>query len=89
VTNESGQRNEEVKTGLNSAIPINTFMAMASQAGIDKSSFKVDNKAPANQDAQKVSEKEVNGWFDNVAKGIVEKVTEGVIDTILPKIFPF
>lgn len=86
VTNESGQRNEEVKTGLNSAIPINTFMAMASQAGIDKSSLKVDNKAPANQDAQKVSEKEVNGWFDNFAEGIAKDVGDAVRGSVQQKI---
>jgi serine protease Do len=79
VKNESGQSNE-LKIGFNSAIPINTFMAIASQAGVDKSSLKFDNKAPANQDAQKVSEKEVNGWFDNIAKGLVERI----IDKILP-----
>jgi S1-C subfamily serine protease len=84
VKTESGQGTEEVKTGLNSAIPINTFMAMASQAGVDKSNLKVDNNAPANQDAQKVSQKEVNGWFDNVVKEIVEDVLQQTIKTIWP-----
>jgi serine protease Do len=85
VKNESGQSNE-LKTGFNSAIPINTFMAMASQAGVDKSSLKVDNKAPANQDAQKVSEKEVNGWFDNFAEEIGKKIVDTVQDSVQKKI---
>ncbi|MBW4675322.1 MAG: serine protease [Desmonostoc geniculatum HA4340-LM1] len=47
VQNESGDRNEEVKTGLNSAIPTNTFLTLISQAGLDKSGMKLDNKPPA------------------------------------------
>jgi serine protease Do len=67
VQNEAGGRNEEVKTGLNSAIPSNTVLASISQAGVDKSGMKFDNKPAANVNAEKVSQNDVNNWFVDIA----------------------
>lgn len=84
VQNEAGGRNEELKTGLNSAIPTNTFIASISAAGIEKSGMKFDEKPPANVDSEKVSQKDVDGWFDDVIKGIVGNVIKRGLDRILP-----
>ncbi|BAY40394.1 TPR repeat-containing protein [Nostoc sp. NIES-2111] len=75
VQNEAGGRNEEVKTGLNSAIPSNTVLASIS----DKSGMKFDNKPPANVDAEKVSQNDVNNWFNDIAKGIVSDVIRRIL----------
>ncbi|MFM6204288.1 serine protease, partial [Planktothrix sp.] len=48
VNNESAGRQEEVKTGLNSAIPINTFIALMPEVNVEKSAVKIDNKPPEN-----------------------------------------
>jgi serine protease Do len=79
VQNEAGGRNEEVKTGLNSAIPSNTVLASISQAGVDKSGMKFDNKPAANVNAEKVSQNDVNNWFDDIAKGIVSDVIRRIL----------
>jgi serine protease Do len=68
VQNESGSKTEEVKTRLNSAIPSNSFLELISEAGINKSEIKLDNKPPANVDAEKVLEGDVNNWVNNQAK---------------------
>ncbi|BCL35603.1 serine protease [Nostoc sp. MS1] len=75
VQNEAGGRNEEVKTGLNSAIPSNTVLASIS----DKSGMKFDNKPPANVDAEKVSQNDVNNWVNDIAKGIVSDVIRRIL----------
>jgi len=84
IKNESGEGKEEAKTGLNSAIPINTFVGMMSQVGIEKSALKVDEKPPANVDAEKVEPGEAKGWFSDFGKDIVKDVIQRGIRRILP-----
>lgn len=45
VKNESVGRWEEIKTGFNAAIPIDTFMGLISQAGLNRSDLLVDNSS--------------------------------------------
>ncbi|TAG91903.1 MAG: serine protease [Oscillatoriales cyanobacterium] len=75
---------EEVKTGLNYAIPINTFVEMMSKVGMDKSALKVDNKAPENVDAEKVKQSDVDNWAADFGKEILKDVIRGGIRRILP-----
>lgn len=84
VRNEAGERQEELKTGFNSAIPINTFVGMVSQVGMEKSAFKIDEKPPANVDAEKVEPGEAKGWFSDFGKDIVKDVIQRGIRRILP-----
>ncbi|NJK69955.1 MAG: trypsin-like peptidase domain-containing protein [Microcoleus sp. SU_5_3] len=84
VQNESGQNTGEAKTGFNSAIPINTFVGMLSQVGMEKSAFKIDNKPPANVDAEKVEDGEAKGWFADFGKEVVKDVIQRGLRRILP-----
>lgn len=84
VQNEAGGRQEEVKTGFNSAIPINTFVGMMSQVGMEKSALKVDEKPAENADAEKVEPGEAQGWFADFGKDIVKDVIQRGIRRILP-----
>ncbi|UKO99312.1 S1 family peptidase [Nostoc sp. UHCC 0870] len=79
VQNESGGKTEEIKTGFNSAIPSNSFLGLISEAGINKSEIKLDNKPPANVDAEKVSEGDVNNWVNNLAKEIIERTIRRIL----------
>lgn len=86
VETGSGTQIAEVKTGFNRAVPINTFVAMSSQVGMDRSAFKVDDSAPENVDAEEVKQSDVNNWFNNFAAGLAERV----IDRVVPRIrLPF
>jgi serine protease Do len=79
---EKGQA--EVKTGFNLAIPINTFVGMMSQVGMEKSALKVDNKAPENVDAEEVKQSDVDNWAADFGKEILKDVIRGGIRRILP-----
>ena len=80
---------EEVKTGFNYAIPINTFVGMMSQAGMEKSDCKMDNKATENVDAEKVDDTQVNNWFDNFAQDLIKDVIRNEVQRGLRHILPF
>lgn len=84
IKNESGEGKEEAKTGLNSAIPINTFVGMMSQVGMEKSALKVDDKPPENVDAEKVKQSDVDNWAADFGKEIVKDVIQRGIRRILP-----
>lgn len=84
VKNESGEGKEELKTGFNSAIPINTFVGMMSQVGMEKSALKVDNKAPENVDAEEVKKSDVDNWFGNFAQDLLKDVIRDGIRRLLP-----
>jgi serine protease Do len=84
VKNESGEGKEELKTGFNSAIPINTFVGMMSQVGMEKSALKVDNKAPENVDAEEVKQSDVDNWAADFGKEILKDVIRGGLRRLLP-----
>ncbi|MEG5006148.1 serine protease [Microcoleus sp. B5-C4] len=75
---------EEVKTGFNYAIPINTFVGMMSQVGMEKSALKVDNKPPENVDAEKVKQSDVDNWAADFGKELFKDVIRGGLRRILP-----
>ena len=89
VTNEAGSRQEEVKTGLNSAIPMNTFIELMPEVNVEKSSVKIDNKPPENVDAEKVDDTQVNNWFDNFAQDLIKDVIRNEVQRGLRRILPF
>ncbi len=80
IQNESGGGGEEIKTGFNAGIPINTFMARMPDTGIRRSKVKVDDTPPDNEDAEKVSKSDVDGWF----KSFALNVGIGIIRRFLP-----
>ncbi|MEG4340811.1 serine protease [Microcoleus sp. D3_18_C2] len=84
VQNEAGGRQEEVKTGFNSAIPINTFVGMMSQVGMEKSALKVDEKPAENADAEEVKPGEAQGWFGDFAQEVFKDVIQRGIRRLLP-----
>ena len=75
---------EEVKTGFNYAIPINTFVGVMSQVGMEKSALKVDNKPPENVDAEKVKQSDVDNWAADFGKEILKDVIRGGLRRLLP-----
>jgi serine protease Do len=81
---EAKEGQEEVKTGFNYAIPVNTFVEMMPQVGMDKSALKVDNKPPENVDAEKVKEGEVDNWVADFGKEILKDVIRGGLRRLLP-----
>ncbi|MBE9146890.1 S1 family peptidase [Planktothrix mougeotii] len=89
VNNESAGRQEEVKTGLNSAIPINTFIALMPEVNVEKSAVKIDNKPPENVDAEKVDEAQVNNWFGSFAQDLIKDVIRNEVQRGLRQILPF
>ncbi len=84
VQNEAGRRQEEVKTGFNSAIPINTFVGMMSQVGMEKSALKVDEKPAENAEAEEVKPGEAQSWFGDFAQEVFKDVIQRGIRRILP-----
>lgn len=80
VQTEGGTGSEEIKTGINSAIPINIFVAQMSQVGLNLSQLSVDESAPDNVDAEEVAQSDVNGWFEEFAFS----VGIGIIRQVLP-----
>lgn len=57
---------------------------MVSQVGMEKSAFKIDEKPPANVDAEEVKLGEAQGWFAYFGKEIVKDVIQRGIRRILP-----
>lgn len=53
-----------VKTGLNQAVPINTFVSLIEQVEISKDLLNFDNSPLDDVDAEKVSQKDVNNWYN-------------------------
>jgi len=89
VNNESAGRQEEVKTGLNSAIPMNTFIELMPEVNVEKSSVKIDNKPPENVDAEKVDDAQVNNWFGSFAQDLIKDVIRNEVQRGLRQILPF
>ncbi|MEB3279500.1 MAG: serine protease [Lyngbya sp.] len=89
VTNESAGRQEEVKTGLNSAIPINTFIALMPEVNVEKSAVKIDNKPPENVDAEEVDEAEVNNWFGSFANELIKDVIRNEVQRGIRRVLPW
>lgn len=93
VQKETGEGTEEIKTGINSAIPINTFVEMMSNVGIDKKSVKIDKKPPADVAAEPVPEEEVNNWFedfaDNLIKETIKETIKNQVQRGLRRLLPF
>lgn len=89
VSNEAVGRQEEVKTGLNSAIPINTFIDLMSEADMEKSDVKIDNEPPENQDSEKVEAEDVDGWFESFAYELIEDIIRDEIRRNIQRILPF
>lgn len=75
---------EEVKTGFNYAIPINTFVEKMPQVGMEKSALKVDNKPPENADAEKVKQSDVDNWAADFGKELFKDVIRGGLRRLLP-----
>lgn len=78
VQNEAGGRQEEVKTGFNSAIPINTFVEMMSQVGMEKYALQVDEKPAENADAEEVKPGQAKNWFGDFSKKVIKDVIERI-----------
>jgi serine protease Do len=74
----------QAETGFNSGIPINTFVEMMSQVGMEKSTLKVDNKAPENVDAEEVKQSDVDNWAADFGKEILKDVIRGGLRRLLP-----
>lgn len=96
VQKETGQGTEEIKTGLNSAIPINTFMQLMPAVGMEEKELKIDNEPPANVDAEVVDPEDVDNWFDDYADDLLEDVKNQIergirnqIDRGIRKVLPF
>lgn len=79
VQTESGGQ-EEIKTGFNAAVPINTFVALMPQSGMNSSSLTRDEKPADNVAATQPSREEVRGWYKNYALN----VGIGIIQRVLP-----
>lgn len=84
VQQEAGEGQAEIKTGFNLAIPINTFLKMLPEAGLRKSDLKMDEEPPANVDAEKVEQEDVDNWFDDFAEELLKDVIKEQIRRILP-----
>jgi hypothetical protein len=78
VRSESGGGQEEIKTGFNAAIPINTFVGLLSQVEMQLSQLTVDKSAPDNVDAEEVKQGDVDRWFKafafNVGIRIIDRI---------------
>lgn len=81
---EAKEGQEEVKTGFNYAIPVNTFVEMMPKVGMDKSALKVDNKPPENVDAEKVKQSDVDNWAADFGKELFKDVIRGGLRRLLP-----
>lgn len=79
---EKGQA--EVKTGFNLAIPINTFVGMMSQVGMDKSALKIDDKPPANVEVENVDPQKSQDWFSNFGNELLKDILRDNIRRLLP-----
>ncbi|MFB2835581.1 S1 family peptidase [Floridanema evergladense] len=83
VQTESGGQ-EEIKTGFNAAVPINTFVALMPEAGMNSSSITRDNKPADNVAATQPSREEVKGWYNNFALNVGIGIIQRVIPVRIP-----
>ncbi len=89
VETGSGKQEADIKTGFNRAVPINTFVGLMSQVGMERSALRVDDKPAESVDAEKVSGKDVNSWFNDFAKITGQQLLRQLLPGIpLPR-FPF
>jgi len=85
IRSESAAGGEmRIKTGLNAAVPINTFVALMPQAGMNSSSLTRDDKPADNVAATQPSREEIKGWYKNFALN----VGIGIIQRVLPVRIP-
>ena len=74
VKNESasgtGRGTTEIKTGFNAAIPINTFMSIASRNGISTNGVTVDQTQAKDEVAVQPSRQEIKSWEKDFAKEV-------------------
>ena len=84
VRNESGGGQTEIKTGFNAAVPINTFVALMPEAGMNSSSITRDNKPADNVAATQPSREEVKGWYNNFALNVGIGIIQRVIPVRIP-----
>jgi S1-C subfamily serine protease len=72
VKNEagSGAGTIDLKTGLNAAIPINTFVSIAPQAKVEKTALAIDTAKVADAPATTVSKQEVRSWEEEFALSV-------------------
>jgi len=89
VSNESAGREEELKTGLNSAIPINTFIDLMPEADLKKSDVKIDNEPPENEDSEEVAQADVGNWFEEFGTKLIEDMIRDEIRRNIRRILPF
>jgi serine protease Do len=80
----SGQAVAEIKTGLNAAIPINTFMALMPQAGVKRDAVKVDETPAENVEAVQPTREEVRSWEKDFAMNVGISILQRVIPFGLP-----
>jgi len=71
------------KTGLNAAIPINIFVALMPQAGMNSSILTRDDKPADNVEATQPSRQEVRGWYSDF-KNVVD-----ILRQVVPIRLPF
>jgi S1-C subfamily serine protease len=75
VQSESGVGGqEELKTGFNAAIPINTFKSLMAQIGMSQSDLKVDNSAASDEPAREIPRNELNDLYKEFGLGIIRVV---------------
>jgi serine protease Do len=79
LESSGGTTNAEIKTGFNAAIPINTFVALMPQVGIQKSAITVDEEAPENVAAVQPSREEVRSWEKDFAVSVGTAILQRVI----------
>lgn len=67
VANEVGSpgATTEIKTGFNAAVPVNYFLDLAEQTGINLSKVKVDEEEVDDEDAVDPSDDEVRSWEES------------------------
>ena len=74
----------DTETGFKSGIPINTFVRMMSQVGMEKSTLKVDDKPAENTDAEEVKQSDIDNWAADFGKEILKDVIRGRLRRLLP-----
>jgi serine protease Do len=83
VESSGGATNAEIKTGFNAAVPINLFVALMPQVGVQKGAVTVDEEAPENVAAVQPSREEVRSWEKDFALGV------SILRNVLPFGFGF
>ncbi len=76
------------KTGLNAAIPINTFVALMPQVGMNATNLAIDNKPADNVAATQPDRSEIRSWYKDFAIGVGIGIIRRVVPFGLPRL-PF